>query len=356
MNVNEIATLLALHHSNDWKSLGNVNVIEKGDLLLFNYTNKAIYEGGWNQFELVSRGLIINRVTGEIVARPFDKFFNWGEGGRMTDVPIHTVTEKIDGSLGILYRLEGQYRIATRGSFDSDQAIWATEFLNKHHDLTSLADNWTLLFEIVYPANRVVVDYGDDQKLVLLTMRDRFDGQYASWIETKLVADYYGFETPRMFTFNSVDEILAALKVITANHEGWVVEFADGQRFKFKGEEYLKLHRLISGLSFKSVLEAVASGNFSSYLAQMPEEFRPTMEKYSEEINTRADQVFFEVRAIFAEAPKSTRKEFALWVMANHKPYSTYLFALLDGQEITPLIYKLAFDKPESLASDETER
>lgn len=66
----------------DWQRYGNVTVRRKDDLLIFNYNTMAQYEGRWNFFERVSRGLIINHQTGEIVARAFDKFFNWGEGGR----------------------------------------------------------------------------------------------------------------------------------------------------------------------------------------------------------------------------------------------------------------------------------
>ena len=82
----------------DWKQYGEVSGDRRDDLLIFNYTNKAQFDNRWNYFERASRGLIINRVTGEIVARGFDKFFNWGQGAGTT-APILTVTEKWDGSL-----------------------------------------------------------------------------------------------------------------------------------------------------------------------------------------------------------------------------------------------------------------
>lgn len=57
---------------------------------------------------------------------PVPKFFNWGQGGRYTTAKIKRVFSKEDGSLGISYR----NKIATRGSFDSDRALWSTEFLD----------------------------------------------------------------------------------------------------------------------------------------------------------------------------------------------------------------------------------
>lgn len=117
----------------DWKSLGEVEVKESDGLLLFNYM-RDVQE--WNFFETISRGLILNKTTGEIVARPFDKFFNWFERGRFSRSPIMQVYEKLDGSLGILYRTEdGELRIATRGSFDSEQAQYATKLLHEMYGL-----------------------------------------------------------------------------------------------------------------------------------------------------------------------------------------------------------------------------
>ncbi len=154
----------------DWAALGDVKVIQKDDLLLFNYTDRAQWAGRWNPFERMSRGLILNHVTGEIVARPFDKFHNWGERGMTTDAPIVSVAEKVDGSLGVSRRDEwGNILISTRGSFDSDQAIWATCWLNRNYP-PALLSLWpaecTFLFEIVYPENRIVIDYSGWSGLV----------------------------------------------------------------------------------------------------------------------------------------------------------------------------------------------
>jgi RNA ligase len=144
---------LVISGFNNWKQYGEVTVTESADLLIFNYNPKAQYEGRWNFFERVSRGLIIQRHTGEIVARAFDKFFNWFENGRRSSGHIVSITEKTDGSLGILYRINGDYHIATRGSFHSEQAQWATKYLRDNFNLSDLPKEITLLFEIVYPEN-----------------------------------------------------------------------------------------------------------------------------------------------------------------------------------------------------------
>ena len=324
----------------DWQQYGNVTVRRKDDLLIFNYNTMAQYEGRWNFFERVSRGLIINHQTGEIVARAFDKFFNWGEAGRTSSAPIRTIMEKVDGSLGVLYRVGDEYRIATRGSFDGDQALWATAFLRANYDLRDLPDELTLLFEIVYPDNRIVVDYGTRQDLVLLAARNRHTGEYLSFNQVREIGLRYGFSLPEVYEFADLDTLVAKTKTLDASVEGYVVEFADGQRFKFKSLRYLELHKLIVSLTFKNVLKAMQNGEIDAILATVPDEFLAETRSWIAQIQTTIAQVKAEVQQVFNEAPKSSRKEFAIWTNTHHRSLARYLFALLDDKDIEPLIYQ----------------
>lgn len=235
---------LAQRGFENWQYYGEVNVNARGDLLLFDYTTRAHMAQRWNFFEQVSRGLIINQKTGEIVARPFDKFFYWLEGGRRSKGYMVSITEKLDGSLGILYRHKGAYHITTKGSFFSPQARWASEFLNRNHDLSTLADELTLMFEIIYPDNQIIVDYGGREELVLLAARNRFTGAYLPFFpELYQLGQDYGFNLPKVYQFNSLLEILEQTGLLDPNAEGWVVEFSDGQRFKFKYDWFIEMHR-----------------------------------------------------------------------------------------------------------------
>lgn len=341
----------------EWKNLGDVSVEREGDLLIFNYTAKAQYEGRWNFFERVSRGLIVHAATGEIVARAFDKFFNWLQDGQTSNARILSITEKMDGSLGILYRLNGEYRISTRGSFHSDQAVWATKFIHARTRLNGLPDELTLLFEIIYPENRVIVDYRGREDLVLIAARNRFTGDYLPFSpDLERLAAKYGFSTPQVYTFRDIGEMLARLKTMDKDEEGFVVEFSDGQRFKFKGDKYLELHRLVFSLSFKNTLQAIVTHQAESIRAQIPDEFLADFNGWAKEIEETRERIKREVTDVFAQAPKDTRKDFAVWVMLNHKDLSSYLFAMLDGEDIVPLIYKKAFEnRPNETAVKQSE-
>jgi RNA ligase len=390
-SVQDIARL-AQEGFEDWALLGDVSVKRKGNLLLFSYTPSAQYAGRWNFFERVSRGLIINRRTGEIVARPFDKFFNWGEGGRKAPYTAHIVNvyEKLDGSLGIFYRDNG-YKIATRGSFPSTPqevedsynewarknklpeqnwaelvrygamtqwstlrrmewqppaslaSTWATEHL-KQHDLPGLPDELTLLFEILYPHGRILIDYGDREELVLLAARNRHTGEYLPFYpDVYEMAQRYGFSTPRTYHFSNVTDILAQAGQLDYNQEGWVVEFSNGERYKIKGDAYLELNRLVSGLSFRSTLQAVMEGRVEQSRQLIPEEFLTEFNGWVETIGTKVEEVKNQVEQAYQAAPQASRKDFALWVQQNHRDLAPYLFALADGRPIEPLIYKMAF-------------
>ncbi len=99
---------------------------EDNDVAILNYTQEQQFSGVWDDITRQCRGLIMNVRTGDIIARPFPKFFNYQEHvAKGWPIPNETpiISEKLDGSLGILYELNGEPWIATRGSFVSDQAL-----------------------------------------------------------------------------------------------------------------------------------------------------------------------------------------------------------------------------------------
>jgi RNA ligase len=344
INSIEDISKLAMQGETDWSQYGHVYTKEMDDLILFNYTPQAQYENQWNFFERVSRGLIINKVTGEVVARGFDRFWNWMERGRRGTGHIVTVTTKLDGSLGVLFRHNGEYRIATRGAFDSEQAIWGTMFLNAQYPNLDIPDNLTLMFEIIYPENRVIVNYGDMHDIVLLAARDRFTGEYLPYYpELFNLAGDQRLRIASTVSFHSITDIIEATGKIDANQEGWVVEMSDGSRWKFKGDEYVHLHKLISGLSYKKAVEAVRYGKVDELIELIPNEFLDEFKEWVEEIRRRVWNLTSYVEAVFEIAPKETRAEFAIWVKTYQIDFAPYLFKRYDNREYIDLIYQREF-------------
>lgn len=124
----------------------------KYDIYILNYTPEVQYSNEWTPDLLMCRGLVVDS-DANIVARPFEKFFNYSEEdvNTLPNEP-YEVYLKMDGSLGILFNYNDEWIISTRGSFESEQAIHATEILNtKYKDvLPNLNKELTYLFEIIY--------------------------------------------------------------------------------------------------------------------------------------------------------------------------------------------------------------
>lgn len=122
----------------------------KHNLYIYNYTQSAQFEKKWNKYTKMARGLVLDG-NGNIIARPFGKFFNLGELGRsaIPNKRNFEVFEKYDGSLGICFNYQGEWIMATRGSFVSEQSIEGRKIL-EDYDFEKLDSSKTYLFEIIY--------------------------------------------------------------------------------------------------------------------------------------------------------------------------------------------------------------
>lgn len=362
-SIEALQALVQQDPNRNWGLYGQVDVkySKDGRLILFSYGKSCQQKppAEWNFFERISRGLILEVATGKVVARPFEKFWNWGQ----EEVHLHSypveVTEKCDGSLGICYYYDGQWQIATRGSFDSDQVLWATHFLHKHWPDLSLPANLTLLFEIIYPENRIVVDYKGREDLVLLGIRNREIGHDYFQHEIINYVKLYDFSTPYIYDVTEVQDFVERSKNLTANEEGFVVRFSDGKRYKIKGEEYLKIHRFVSHFSFKRLLEAYQEG--SEAVSAISKACPPMMEhefiNMCEYIELTASQISYTVEEAHREimirigqfgvshGSREYNKVYAALVQEQWGYLSPYLFARRDGKDYKALILKRAFDK-----------
>lgn len=329
----------------DYRDLGDIRTDRLDHLLIFNYTAKAQYAGRWNPVERASRGLIVDTRTATIAARPFAKFFslNEVEETRLENLPAGPieVTDKADGSLGILYRRDDGYAVATRGSFTGTQAVWATTHLREHYDLHDLPPNLTLLWEIVYPENRIVLDYGERRELVLIGART-FEGDDYTYDQLATIADRYGFPLVPRYPADSIADLVALMEA-TTGIEGWVVRFSNGLRVKIKCADYVRLHRVIFGLTTEHIRDALVH-DWTAFLEDIPPSLRPGIAARALAMSQAVEHEEARIRAIFAqlqaEVGDGGRKTFALQVVAHYPTERSYLFALLDGKPIREMLLK----------------
>lgn len=292
------------------------------DITIWNYTPKVQYGRLWDEITKQCRGLVTNS-NGDIVARPFQKFFNYEELS-IEDIPneYFNVYEKMDGSLGILFNYNDNWVFSSRGSFTSDQAIKGAQLLSKYN-YKSLEKNNTYLFEIIYPENRIVLNYGDVEKLVLLGVIETKTGN-----ELNIYNENYnllGFEL--VLEYNGVINFDHLKTEISNSQEGFVIRFKNGMRMKIKGDEYVRLHKIITNISNRDIWEYLKEGKpLDDILEKVPDEFynwvRDTKDQFESDflkIRLSVEDEFYSLvnRKEFAEKVKDNKYQHLLFKRLN---------------------------------------
>jgi len=305
---------------------GNVIKIEQGSLSLFTYTNRCVYDRAWNEWNVLARGLILDIPRGEVIATPFPKFFNYGEMGIAPANEPFEVYEKLDGSLGIAYHHEGHWHIATKGSFDSAQAVWGTERL-RSLDTSRLEVGATYLFEIVYGDNRIVVRY-PFEGLVLLAA---YDGNGCEFNHERLVqtSQDLGVTVAQKLDNDSIEDILERAAHLGRDSEGFVLRFGSGLRLKVKGEQYKRVHRLISGVTPLGIWDCLKSEDgecLESFRRDIPEEYWQDFDAITRLLRERLTKLVEEVEKYHEQHAHLSDKELGLILQSLPESARTFLF------------------------------
>jgi hypothetical protein len=307
------------------------------NLWIYNYTQSAQYDQYWTNETLACRGLILDK-NYTIISHSIPKFFNVEEIGydALPNLPFK-IYDKLDGSFGILYWLENTPYIATRGSFASKQALKATKLLHSKYAsaIAHLDKSKTYIFEIIYPKNRIIVDYGSDEKLVLLAIIDTKTG-----VNETLKG--IGFPLPAMYSFSSLNE----LKMLNwKNKEGFVIQYENGFRVKIKFEAYIDLHKIVTQISSLTIWEALKiDGSLTRWIEDVPDEFFNWIQKVESELQSNFAAIETIAKAEYKEL--ATDRETAAYFKTCQ--YTAVLFAIKNKKNYAPIIWKRirpAFEK-----------
>ena len=212
----------------------------------------------WTQDNKHMRSVVVN-YAGEVISAGFPKFTNWGENPDHFPVPNSlkhcTVVEKLDGSLLIVSKYNGQYILRTRGTVDASTMANGHELeIFKNTILSKLSDNndtwdYSVLFEWLSPINKIVLNYGDEPSWRLIGFINHINYSLAQQDMLDAMAKKYGFDRPPTYTFSDVQDLLKDVDQWRGK-EGVVVYSKNDQMLhKCKSEWYLKLHYLKSELS-----------------------------------------------------------------------------------------------------------
>lgn len=329
------------------------------DLYIYNYSADVQFNNHWDSVTLNCRGLILDG-NFNIVARPWRKFFNFGQRDNEIDslAPVE-VTDKLDGSLGILYRERqgvtivggSNYSVATRGSFTSEQAQRATLMWKaRYAQLEEYIQDITPLVEIIYPENRIVVDYGNMEDLVLLGAVHNLYGYYYG---PRTAAGMLAWTGPvaEVFAFDNFVDALANWPH-REGKEGVVVRSGD-KMVKLKQPDYLELHKLVTNASPKTVWQQLSIGKSrDEIISAFPDEFHDYIGSMIEPLEKAYEARLEQILSGYSDATNEvvlgtwgydnpdtpTRKMYAN--VFSKYPDKRYYFLLLDNKPIRTVLWQ----------------
>jgi RNA ligase len=307
-------------------------------LSIYNYSRTCQYDKLWDEITLNCRGLVLDN-EGNVIAKPFPKFFNYEEYGK-EDIPweLFDVYEKMDGSLGICFHYNGEWYMATRGSFTSEQAKKGILILESKYDLGRLSTKNTYLFEIIYDSNRIVCKY--DYEDVILLGAYNIDDCNEVDVQTNYYQNYFNVVLAYKTWGESFDELK---KEIPSSKEGYVIRFKNGMRMKIKGDEYVRLHRILTNFSTTDIWELLrTNGNMDEFLDRVPDEFDNWVRMIVLELKAGFENIKFRSSIDFEYykgESNGDKKQFALAIENNE--YRSILFSMWDGKSYEDTIWKM---------------
>jgi RNA ligase len=192
------------------------------------------------------------------------------------------------------------------------------------------------LFEIIYPENRIVVNYGTDERLVLLSIINP-EGKELDYDEIEM----HGWDIVNRY--DGIRDYSELKSKIPQDNEGFVVKFRNGFRMKIKGDEYVRLHRILTGFSNITIWEYLKDKrDFNEFLDRVPDEFDSWVRNTVEDIKNEYEMINSEYKWIFQVLMRSsqseTKKGFA--ELAKKYKHPSILFKMFDGKEYSDYIWK----------------
>jgi hypothetical protein len=379
---NKIDNFLNYFKSNpDWReklSADPLNLLIKETddslLVIMKYNQiKTKWVEDIDDFAKLSRGTIwlkdSNGTPIKCICLAFLKFFNAQEGASdlsVMDWESAFGTLKIDGSLIRLYfnPVKNDWEFATNGCCDAEGDLYgfiaindeeATKDSKKFIDLIyaamnkafnntdwkkvfeSIPKNYTIMFELVSPRNKIICNY-DETKLYLLGARNMTTFEEITPNEFN---EKYNlpFDTPTQFKIDvgaNADEFYKLVESLPDNTEGIVIQDKYFHRVKMKREAYLNLHKLKGEqqLNENMLWDVVKLGTYDDILGAFPE--------YETVINDLKDiyiKLETKLKKFWGHAEtywkslkdleeKDRHKDFAGYVLRGTKSISSLLFSI----------------------------
>lgn len=307
-------------------------------LVIFNYTKKTQYEGFWNEYTKMCRGLVVDD-NNRIVIKSPEKFFNESEpeapNMAFWDTDDIIITEKLDGYY-ISFRLDSEHGfiLTSRGSFNNKYVDAAFNLIPENWDIQPDTDYFCELCQTFPGDESLIVAKYDKPSLILWGVNDGVP----SFPDTT-GCDFDRNSCP--LEIAKAHSLLSTGEYLNKKVEGVVAyNKKTKQRVKIKTKWYLETHRLISNVSFKNAFEGVVSRTLLSENINLPEEHKKMVLDWEETIKYWYQIYYTKAVTEFETWREKSDKELALSSLVA-KELKPIVFAMRKNKDYKPLIWRL---------------
>lgn len=244
------------------------------------------------------RGIIFDTATGDIIRRPLHKFFNVNEREETQDRVVdmsrdHAILEKLDGSMIVPFIVNGEMIWGTKmGATEVAKPVEA--FVDDDYidfAVFCISNGMSPIFEWCSRKQRIVLDYGSEDQLILTAIREIKSGRYLSQDAMSDLALGYNIPVVRQWdigmqmdnhTMKSFLEYVRDLEDL----EGFVVRFSDGHMIKLKCDWYVQIHKAKEAiLQDRNIVEIILNEKLDDVKAHLPAEDRDRLTQFESNIN-----------------------------------------------------------------------
>ena len=255
----------------------------------FNFTREAFNRKEWNDFTTKARGLYIDTKRNKIVARAYDKFFNYEENESTSFTSIIKTLKgpikkfkKYNGFLGLISYYADDFFITTKSDPDGDMAkllyknfyeLTTKEMRDKLKDYL-IKNDVTAVFECIDPVNDPhIIEYAKPDLVLLDFVYNTIEFRTVSYNGLVDFGNDSGFKVKKLMgSFDSANQVMSDVidwKARADNAvdgqfiEGFVYRDANGFMFKLKLSYYLTWKKL------RSITHEVVRKGYSEHTGKL---------------------------------------------------------------------------------------
>ena len=353
--------LVDLNILDEYVDKGLLRKQEDEDLVQYNYSEYCNNNALWDDITMFNRGNIYEKKSGLLIARAMPKFMNFGQHNEEMQKSYlnrtFTVTEKLDGCLGILYKYKGKIRYNSRGSFNNYVTDKIKDIVQKRGYvlLNHFLEHQTLNVEVISPETKIICDYGDEESLYLITSYSTKTWEENTRMTNELISmcSYIPIVKQVNMTW---DELLTWQKESDGKEEGFVLCFEnkDGtyDRVKVKSDDYMKIAAAKRNLCKHTLWKLMKSdleqntNLLKPYMDAVPDELAKTAQRYHNEIMEELNKKQKEAYDLYLETRDVPQKELCKVLMERNPQLRGAVFNIRKGVPIEKTLIKLIEPEP----------